>query len=151
MRACLASDIVFLPERLATWRQHEDQETARCEREFFDRRILDCLELVLYDEKSRIPESWRRIDGWDKQIAAVQRSLYYDTFPLYGSDLRRRPLKFLRAAWVALCREPQLLLRQIGHGFKWSEEFSVDWVVATKRLIDTFGCSWPPRELAADT
>lgn len=144
MRACLASDIAYVPEKLATWRLHGAQATAQTRKQYYDRNVLLSLESVLDDPGSGIPAEWKRVPGWREKILAAQRSLYHDSFALYGNVARREPERFLRNVGRALREQPGLLLRQALRGFRWSPEFSVDGYRAAAELIETFGCHWPP-------
>ncbi len=145
MRACLASDIAYVPDTLATWRLHgPSQESARARTEYYDTNVLRALKCVLDDPASGIPESWKQVPGWRKRLLAVQRSLYWDGFDLYGNVARREPKRFLRNIGRAFREQPGLLLRQARRGFRWSPEFSVDGYRTLLELMDLFGCPWPP-------
>lgn len=148
MRASLVSDVVYEPRRLATWRQHSAQATAGVHRKTrYDSNILQSLEAVLADPKAGVPESWRRVPHWRREIVRVQRSLYHDSFALYGNLARKEGKRFLRSFARAAVHEPGLAARQLCRGFRWSHEFSVDAVEAGKRLLALFEAPWPPQPL----
>ena len=142
LRAALASDIVYLPEKLASWRVHDQQATARIQP--YNRMILDCLESVLQDERSGIPERWKKIPDWNRRLTHVCRMAYYDSFELYRGAFRDNPLRFCGNLLAALRLEPRLLIQQTLRGFKWSSEFSPDPLATARELITVFGCEWPP-------
>ncbi|MDI6774069.1 MAG: glycosyltransferase [Verrucomicrobiota bacterium] len=144
LRACLVSDIAYVPDKLATWRLHGSQASAQCREQYYDRNILLSLESVLDDPASGIPAEWKRVAGWREKILEVQRSLYHDGFALYGNVARRAPARFLRNVGRALREQPGLLLRQALRGFRWSPEFSVDGFSTARQLMGHLECPWPP-------
>ena len=144
MRAELASDIVYVPEKLSTWRVHAAQATAR---PFLNpRTILDSLEAVLDDETSGVPAEWMRVLEWRDEIIRVCRADYINHFALYGHIAKESPARFVRGVFHALTKEPGFLLRQTMRGFKWDPALSPDPVAVANRLIRLFNCRWPPSE-----
>ena len=147
MRAALASDIFFVPQKLATWRVHDKQATAGLAE--INRRNLDGLETVLRDPDSGIPPGWKDVSDWERKITRICRTEYLAGYGLYRGQAKANPWKFVRNAWQALRCEPGLLRRQIANGFAWSAEFSPDPLAAARELIDLFGCQWPPTAIEA--
>ena len=145
MRAALAADIAFLPEKLATWRRHPAQATAHLRP--YNRTNLDCLEAVLLDDKSGIPVAWKCIPDWEGKITHICRMEYYCSYGLFRGVARKDPRQFIRNVMTALLREPELLIRQASRGFKWSPVYSPDPLATARELIDVFGCEWPPRKM----
>jgi len=151
MRSSLVSDIVFVPGRLATWRAREGQATTSQNYDWrFVRTTLDCLEAALRDQRSGIPEEWKRIHNWVDEITAVWRKEYRDSFQLYRGLGRQHPDQFLRNAGAALQHQPKFLLQQILRGFPWSKELNPDHAAAARRLIELFHAPWPPQPLNHD-
>lgn len=149
MRAALASDIAWLPERLATWRVHERQATPPAMTDQQIRLMLDSVQSVVHDRRTGIPEDWKTIPDWDDQITRVWRQEYLDTFGLYRGQARRHPGQFFENAWDAFREEPGFFFRQAFRRFAWSDEFSPDKVQATRDLIRLFNAPWPPQPLPA--
>ena len=117
------------------------------DRNQYNREFLDALEAFLSDNRSGIPAHWEAIDQWEAKLTAIQRSLYYDSYHLYRSRLRDQPARFFHAAAAACLREPGLFWKQLGRGFCWDEEFSLDPEKTAFELIELFGCNWPPKPL----
>lgn len=143
MRACLVSDMFFVPEKLATWRVHPEQATSALAS---GHRInLDSLEAVLNDAGAGIPEAWKQIRNWREEIIYICKVNYLDSFTLYGNIARRSPARFLRGVFSALFHEPGFLFRQFFRGFAWDPKLSPDPIDAAHHLIRLFDCTWPPR------
>ena len=145
MRAALSSDIAFLPGKLATWRIHDKQASSRLRAP--NRTNLDCLEAVLNDPNSGIPNVWRMEPGWQEKITAIGRTEYQDGYGLYRSVLRHTPGKFARAFFLALFREPAFLRSRVRHGFDWDSSYSPDPIAHAQTLLGLFQAPWPPTRL----
>ncbi len=145
MRAALASDIVYLPEKLGTWRVSEQQATAKLPS--MNRVNLDCLESVLLDPDSGIPQEWKAIPGWSEKISHLCRTEYQASLGLFGNVARREPKHFLRGVGKALRYEPRYLVRQCLRRLKWDENMSPDPIAYSHELIELFGTPWPPVRL----
>ena len=144
MRAALASNIVYVPERMATWRIHADQATAK--RRSIDRTNLLCLESVLSDE-SCIPDDWKNIPLWMDKILHIQKMEYYSSIGLFRHVLKTNPKQFLSNVCYAALHEPMFLASQVGKGFAWDDKFSPDPFIHVHSLLKEFDCEWPPVEL----
>ena len=143
MRAALASDIAYVPEKLATWRVHGDQATGKLKS--INRTNLDCFESVLNDDESGIPDEWKAIQGWKKKITHICRTEYLDSFGLYRNVLRQNPRAFLAGVKEAAMNAPGFLLTQAMRGFSWFPQMSPDPIDAAHKLIEMFDCKWPPQ------
>jgi glycosyltransferase involved in cell wall biosynthesis len=151
LRASLASDVAFVPGKLATWRIREGQATtAKGYNWAFVRVILDSLRAVLHDPTAGIPAEWKHVPGWEQEITTVWRAEYRDGFHLYRGAARHNPRRFLRNVGAALCHEPGWLLHQTARGFRWSEELNPDHALTARRLIELFHAPWPPQRLGHD-
>ena len=148
MRAALASDLIYIPEKLATWRKHSNQATKQVYDWKFQRLQFDCLDAVLDDPHSGIPSAWKSIPDWQAQIKAVWEIEYLDGFFLYRGFAKSNPSQFARYCWDSLRLKPSHLLYQAIRGFPWSPECSPDRVAAAKHLVNLFKAPWPPRQLA---
>lgn len=152
MRASLASDIAFVPGRLATWRVHDKQASPKQRSRAILRTLMGALEAVLRDERSGISEGWKAIRGWDREIMQVWRSQYLNSFDLYRGVAKREPKRFLQNAWRTLREEPRFLLSQALHGFTQPiEKFELDPGTVAKHLIRLFNSPWPPQKVTLPT
>lgn len=149
MRASLASDIAFVPGKLATWRIHESQATPKRPTRASLRTILNCLEAVIDDSSSGVPGRWKKVPGWRDLITHVWRTEYLDSFDLYRGVLWRNPGHFLACAGSAVANEPSHFCSQLVRGFSWSKQFSPDRIEWATRLISAFGAPWPPQKIDA--
>ena len=143
LRAALASDIAFIPERLATWRVHNAQATQRNTKT--GRILLQCIQSVLQDKNSGIPNRWKEISNWADQLSAVFCENYYHQLGLYRWELRRDPRKFVKGVWNCLYTKPKWIGHQILNGFKDFPEIQrMDYA---RELMITFGAVWPPKRI----
>src|SRR5262249_10165255 len=125
LRASLASDVAWVPGKLAAWRRHPNQATPT---EFRTSGkdswisvyglLLHCLESVLADRNAGIPESWKTVKGWKRIIAASRREAYRHHLGLYRHAIYN-PRRFLSSALIAIREDPQYLTNQILNGFRW--------------------------------
>ena len=144
LRACLASDIAFVPEKLATWRVHATQATGKANPLRIAQIILEALAHVLDDPKAGIPAAWQTVNGWRGHILKARHWEYLDAFNLYRSEAKRSPSQFLRNAWAALRAEPRWLFMQSLRGFSRPRECQVDHRGIARELIRLFNSPWPP-------
>jgi glycosyltransferase involved in cell wall biosynthesis len=148
LRATLASDVAFVPERLATWRTHPCQTTQHGSLSSSSMRtILACYDSVLHDPKARLPHEWRNIQHWDRELTKIWRLEYRDSFHLDRHAARENLLQFLGNCGEALRFQPDLLFSQLLRGFAWRKEFSPDRIARARELIDLFQVPWPPRKV----
>ncbi len=149
LRASLATDIAFVPGRLATWRVREGQATVRVFGPEFNRDMLAMLECVLHDPHAGVPEHWKRVPDWIGEITDARRKMYLNSFRLWRRAMWETPSAVAGRFQKALRLEPGLLMRQVGRAFAWSESFRVDPVKRAAELIRMFDAPWPPRPLSA--
>ena len=147
LRAQLASDTAYVPGRLATWRYYTGQGTPHVFTPRSGRILLGCLESVLHDPRSGVPEFWKQVPDWEKHITASRRSEYLASFCLWRRAALEHPRRFATGVWEALRREPALLLRQLSRGFAWSGDFNLDLTLQTTAVLKLFGATWPPRRI----
>jgi glycosyltransferase involved in cell wall biosynthesis len=145
MRAYLASDCLYWPEKLATWRVHDQQATASLPAR--NRTNLACIEAVIDDPLSGIPESWRNIPGMRNMLTTVCRMEYYDSYHLYGNRIKTSPVLFLADIMRATVKEPGLVFRQARNGFRWDNAFSPDGISWSNHLMKVFDVPWVTKPL----
>lgn len=146
LRAALASDIAFIPDRLATWRFHNAQGTPHRMTTRSARHVMNALRTVVHDGTSGIPAAWKEVPHWDDLLMAARRADYLASYRLWRRAAVDYPRFFIEGTWDALRREPRLLLRQATRLFKWSPDFAVDRQALARKFIETFHAPWPPRE-----
>lgn len=145
LRAALASDIAFVPGKMATWRFHPAQLTGnwashRISRYWFHQSICS----VLADRKSGVPRAWYAIPGLIERLSAVHRYDFYRTFHLTRWEARQDPVGFGRDYIEAIRFAPKLAWRQMCSGFTWLGEDELDRTEHAKNLLRLTGVSWPP-------
>ncbi len=151
LRASLASDVAFVPGKLATWRIRKGQATTTAGyNRAFVRVILDSLREVLRDPMAEIPAKWKNVPGWEQEITTVWRMEYRDSFHLYRRAARQHPGRFLRNLGAALGHDPGWVLQQAATGFRWSGDLNPDHTLIAKRLIELFHAPWPPQRIGKD-
>ena len=148
LRAALASDIAFVPDRLATWRIHSAQATGQRPPRATARILLAGIAAVLQDNHSGIPAAWKQIKHWDRQILANYRMGYHESFKLYRWDAKRDLGGFLRNVWQALWQDPAWLATQAAHGFTLAEQREIHPATLAAELIKQFNSPWPPQRTA---
>ena len=145
LRASLASDIAFVPGKLATWRVHANQATGNWQS---SRRaakwLYTAIRDVICDNNSGIPESWKRVPHWDELIAGQHRAEYLLSLGLFRWELRRNPIRFFKGVCAATIEMPAWLIHQTLHGFGPCPELEVDSTSHTQTLLKTFPSHWPP-------
>ena len=144
LRASLASDIAFVPGKLATFRMHSNQATQTSPEASWI--ILQCIQRVLSDSRSGIPETWKLVPRWREEITTTNRNWLHEAFPIYRWYARRNPKQFLNNLEKILRVDPKWFLTQATHGFGIPEN-EIDSAACARRLIETFKAPWPPKEV----
>jgi hypothetical protein len=147
MRAILASDLAYVPGRLATWRIREGQGTGLWSEFNLARTHLACINSVVNDPDSGIPEAWKAQDDWRNLLTTVYRMDYLDALGLFRSVANKSPRQFMNNVLRALHFEPAFLFQQALRGFAWSPQFSPDKAQIATRLLQLFQAQWPPRTI----
>lgn len=145
LRACLASDVAFVPGKLATWRVHPAQATGNwANRKLATKWLYESVASVLRDRHAGIPETWRQKPGLIEALGEARRINLYKLFDLTRWDARREPLRFWKDFWSALRYAPGLIRRELKTGFRWEEEETFDKIAHVKKLLEWTGAPWPP-------
>lgn len=143
LRACLATDIAWVPGKWVSWRRHPCQLTQSTPDAA--RIVLACINSVLNDDQAGIPSAWKTVKNWRTIIAATHLQNYHNSLKLYRWEAKQNPHKFLCNCYRALCSDPQWLLHQLRHAFGVVEEDQeVDPSSRAKDLISLFHTPWPP-------
>jgi len=142
MRAALASDIAYWPEKLATWRIHDKQATpSKMTTAMIDAGV-DFLATVLSDPNSGFPQAWMKYPDWKEKITAVIRDHRRRSFFLYRWAVKADPSKFAKGVLASLRHDPIFLLRQSITGFPQNHEIDLD--STCHNLLNFFQVKWPP-------
>lgn len=147
-KAMLGSDLVYLPDYLATWRVHEEQSTAKTIVDPRHTHLVHQLARETLDEcESAIPELWRGKPNWRETLL---HHFWVEYVRGYGVDramLRSKPGSFAKGAFRALLREPKYLLHRLVCGLSWDDPLFEDEIVRLRRLIKEWNVPWPPQPL----
>ncbi len=150
LRACLASDIAFVPGKLATWRVHPAQATGNwTNQKQAAKWLYESVAAVLRDRRAGIPEEWRRKPGLIEALGEARRVTLYKLFDLTRWDVQRDPLRFWKDFWSALRYAPGLIKRELKTGFRWEEEETYDRIAHVQKLLEWTGVPWPPKPWSA--
>lgn len=147
LRASLFSDSIALPERLATWRRHAEQGSARYDKAWWKRNWqLAAGEMDAFSD--RIPASWKRDPEWRKELLRVLRTRY-----LRGLDVDRRTagrsiFRFLGCCVRGIFCEPRFVVRRLMSGLAWEDPELIDEYSHLQYLIRKWNVRWQPEVLA---
>ena len=147
LRASLATDIVFVPEKLATWRHHSRQASRLWNAREGERVMCQSLESVIRDPDSGIPNSWKKVAGWDKALSAHYRQKYDYTFKLFRWAARQAPGTFIADLRQALRLAPEWFWHQTWRGYPALDNEEFDSAGQALHLINLFKAEWPPKRL----
>lgn len=142
LRAVLHSDVLVLPDVLATWRSHGDQASSAWNLKAA-RIFLRTLERVLESEGDRMPARWRAVPRWRDRLLRARRVEAEMATKLVVSNLRDHWHRF--PGWIADAARiaPAMLLKRLAGGFMLRDEHRADAVAETRRLLADFGEGWP--------
>ena len=144
-RAVLSSDVAYVPDRLATWRVHSKQATARTRADTDHARRVHRLADDTVDECGAfIPDSWKSDLQWREKLRQHFWAEYLSGYGLDRTTLRSTPGNFAKGVVRSLVREPGYLMRRLGNGLSWNDPLFEDEVVRLKCLINEWDVPWPP-------
>ncbi|MBT7064833.1 MAG: glycosyltransferase [Verrucomicrobia bacterium] len=145
VQSAFASDTVYLPERLATWRQYPSQgSTAELPATRAQRYKLRMIEDVVKQHGTDIPEEWKADDHWRETILSSLRNDYLRSFALERRVLRTTPVAFLRNLIVCLGQQPGYAFRRLVSGLTWNAAEFSDGATHAHELVRRWGLQWPP-------
>lgn len=145
-KAILCSDLIYVPERLATWRRHDAQATANLplnKEELIYRSIGRSLEEC--DEM--IPTTWKEDPSYRHTLLLQRRRRYLMEYHLNRGAMRARPGDFLEGCARAMVKEPAFFLRRLSSGFSWESALYGDRIDYLRSLLDRWNVKWPPEAL----
>jgi glycosyltransferase involved in cell wall biosynthesis len=149
LRASLASDVIYVPQKLATWRQHSGQATWKWGSREGSRVMCQCVCSVTADPASGIPSEWKNVHGWERALTAHHRHRVEQTFRLFRWAARSNPRRFVSDLIQAAVYCPGWFWRQAFRGFKAIETDDFDAIGHARQLIEMFGAEWPPKKIEA--
>nr|WP_281270126.1 glycosyltransferase [Roseimicrobium gellanilyticum] len=146
LRASLATDFIWVADTGATWRVHSTQASKR-----FSLRdawhFRQALRRVLDDPTSPIPDRWKEVPGWRKQLLRPRTLQAEMTTNLTLANIvnhRSRSLGWCIEAWKV---SPTILLRRIASGFSIGSDWSRSATSIFSEWLTTFNPPWPPAHL----
>ena len=148
LRASLATDIAFVPGRLATWRIHPEQASPALLDWKYYHAFLQMFKSVIYDPTLAVPKKWTCVPNWDRELITLWKREYYEGFHLAGWFAKRHPGVFFNNIWAALRVEPWFLMSQTLRGFGSSIHSDTNPIHTANRLFELFKPSWPPRRIS---
>ena len=143
VKALLHSDLVYVPERLAAWRWHARQATARMPSNRHE-LVYRLLRKTLEESEAAIPATWRASRDWLDRLLFWVRHEYLMQFHLNRTALKRTPRAFFLGCLRAAAKEPRYLLRRLRTGFSWREPEYGDPVAYVRELLQRWKVPWPP-------
>ena len=151
LRAALASSVAYVPKQLATWRIHSSQATANWDPRHRAWVMFDCIRSVLRDRRVGIPDAWRSVPHWRRELSAVHRSNFQRSLGLYRWEAKRHPVRFCRGVLDACRFMPDHFAHRLLEGFGPSaSESDIDPLGRANRLIALFDAPWPPQVMDWD-
>ena len=144
LKAVLHSDVLVLPDILATWRTHGDQASAAWNVKAA-RIFLRTLERVLDENENQLPARWKKVPAWRDRLLRARRVDSELATKLVTSNLRQHWRRF--PGWIldAARAAPDMLLKRLASGFVLSERLRADPAVEARKLLSDFGEIWPSR------
>lgn len=147
LRASLATDVIALPEKLATWREHEGQASYR-----FDLNLAlvfrKSLERVLDDRGSGIPTDWRTIPSWRDRLTKPRHRAAILFSGLFRYELRKNWHRFPGRLLDAWRRDPSIFWERVLCLFGFPATLKVTDENMVLELLETFPSGWPPVPVA---
>ena len=134
-KALLYSDVAYLPDRLATWRVHDEQSTSRSQ--LPDAKwYYDQIAKILDEFPDLFPESWKRNRDWKRRILFHAHKEMLKAFGLDRSTFHKSPRIFFSGLAACLIDNPRYLFHRIANGFNWDDPWLEDEVAFVRRLVD---------------
>lgn len=152
MRLGLFTDVLYLPETLATWRIYDGQATQNLESSSHRRRILDIAKnnFQLFQKMERKYQL--------KKIFYHQQELLADFYSEYGWALREEiigsnsPKSLIQNTYHLLANCPFYAMKKVISRLSQGRfyQYHADKERFALRLISGYGIPWPPKRLDGD-
>lgn len=151
LRAALASDVIALPDRVATWRIRPGQASRKFDlgQSLIFRKAL---ERVLDDPQSGVPDHWKQVPGWRKRVLGPRSWAAVEYSGLLRMNLRRNAHLFPRRLMNTWRRDRALFWERVTSLFALPAGLRRDYETIVSELLKDFHAEWPPRivEIPAD-
>lgn len=145
-KTALYTDTLWLPERLATWRIHDQQGSSRWNRRTGWRHVA-LMARTLEECASRLPAHWTADPHWREKLLWGAWHFYHACYGLNRETLQRRPAKFLADLAWGLAHEPGYVMQRLASGLTWKTPEYEDSTAYLMRLVREWHVPWPPKAL----
>jgi len=119
IKAVLHSNLICLPELLATWRIHEKQATANRPADAH-RQYLALTAETLCECANLLPDGWKQDPKWMERLLFHSRAVWLRSLGVDRFVLRTNPTRFMTNLVKAVRHEPKFILRRLLSGFSWN-------------------------------
>ena len=146
LRAALASDVIVIPERVATWRIRPGQASRKFD---LSQSLIfrKALERVLDDPQSGIPKHWKQVPDWREKILRPRTWAAVEYSGLLRMNLRRSPHRFPRRLLNAWKEDRALFWERVTSLFAFPEGLRQEYEIIVTTLLKDFDAEWPPRNV----
>jgi glycosyltransferase involved in cell wall biosynthesis len=143
-RVALFSDTVYLPQKMATWRCHEFQQSSqRNSHRKLQSKLLQIAEQELEHFKGSIPGDWKGHKLWTDVLLWGARHRYFSSFGLNRRLIRAHPLSFCANSGKALIHEPAFFFRRLLSGFDWDDDILIEPLDCLRHFIELYNVPAP--------
>ena len=142
-RTALASDTVWIPDHLATWRRHDRQASSQWSRRLAQLHAAQ-IEQTIADLAPLLPGAWKADPDWFAKLLWGARHYYRDRFGLDRDGWRTEPGRFLRNLAWSLAHEPGYALRRLATGLSWNDPLYRNSMDVLQDRIREWNVPWPP-------
>ena len=144
MRLCLLTDILYLPELLATWRIYDEQATKQSTLRQYQKNLLAVVK-DNFDYFSTIQESYHL------KLPVVRKQLLSSFIDNHASSLykeifsSKNALDFFKSLFILLFNYPLFIQKKIINRLSMGIFYPYPTrTVFAQKLINCYGLNWPP-------
>ena len=148
LRAVLASDVVWVRKKLATWRYHPRQASRTTDRLHEAWLFREALRRVVDDPSSGIPPTWRDVGSWRSLLLTPRSDELEMATRLTRSNIPIYWRRFFGWSWETFRLDPKLLWRRLRVGFGSSESWNFSATATVEFWMCKFQAHWPPTPIA---
>jgi len=142
-KTALTSDIIAIPDSLATWRFHPGQRSSLIDM-MLSKRLWKETETTIAEIEDKLPQRWRQDKKWRDKLLFGSRHDYYERYHLDRLSLKRSVGIFCRGLLAALHHEPLYVVKRIVSGLPWDETYR-DSRKLLLEMIKEWNVPWPPQ------
>jgi len=130
VRSALFSDTVYVPGRMATWRQHSDQKSS-IHKGQYQAKLYEVLKQTIEECSEMIPAQWKTSEQkpgmpWQDALLFATRGRYLASYGLDRTTLRNRPFSFMWGCMQSAIRNPAFLAKRLVSGLSWASPEMAD-------------------------